>query len=956
MNPRKPIALLVCLLGFIITSGPLMGQTTAPAASNWSTPATRLDEETIELSPFVVSTEKDAGYAATNTLAGTRLRSEIMNTPVSLSILTRDFLNDIAAIDANRAMDYVLNASNETDDATGSFRTYFPFNYRVRNFANATNARNYFRSSFLGESYNVDSFEVARGPNSVLFGIASPGGTFNSTIKQARRGEKITAVQLRFGSFNEHRVAVDLARTFGSKKQFAVRLNLLDYDSDGFYEFEKITRRAATLAATWRPFRLTNVRVELEHARFFDARARPFPMSDAFGDWVKAGGVLHTVPTSRPVSTTVATSAGSPNGIAFFPQSTVGAKPVAFSGNYFRTSDSKAVRGGFGTDFASIRDTSLSPRTANTLGMGNGNTSDQDVAGLFVEQRVGRNLFIEAAYYYQGRDYLRRMPQAFNDNLLRYLVSTNDPVFDPITGAQTGYQPSPNAGRFITTGGYQEVADYQRQDNARFTASYNLDLGIFGYHRLSALAERSVARGDTVERREMNISPQRQFVSLMDLRNTINRISFIDFNSPDPVLHALQSRSPISGPLLGVPGVSVQSGLVNYVWRAARNTVNSVIVATQSSFFKERLWITGGIRHDAVSNNTASPIRNPVSFEYLGVNYDRPDDLDVQDTTSSFGAVFHVAPWLSVYANQSDNFNLQGNAILFGETGSNQVAGNTKGLGRDVGIRSKLFGGKVNFSLGYYKTEQVGQRFFMSGTARGAVDYIWAALGEAHPTIVGDDLQTVSGQGIEVELTANPTKNLRFMFNYTHTNSFSQIRNYEYVSAYTDKYKDRWLSPENASKPVSNPFYGSTVQDAWNTLQRVLALDTDTNGREPFLFRPSSANAFARYVFTEGRLKGLAIGGGVNWRGPMVLGYANNDSKQQLRGYEQIFINTLLSYEHRLTPKIKANFQLNIDNLLGFDDVSPRRYYWYGDAQGPSILYQYPAQVRRWSLSTALTF
>lgn len=925
----------------------LNAQTASPIAP------TKVESEILELSPFEVTAQKTSGYAATNTLAGTRLNSEIANTPVSLSVLTRDFLADIGATDASKAIEYALNAGNNTNDATGNGAVFNAFNYQVRGFTNATNSRNYFGSGFIGESYNVDYLELSRGPNSVLFGIASPGGTFNAAIKRARPGQNVTTVQLRAGSFDEYRGTLDIARTFGQRKNFALRLNLLEHRANGFYEFEKLTRRAGTLAATWRPFSATTVRVELERAKFFDARARPFPVGNRFNDWVAAGSVLHTVPTSRPARTTATFSSGSGGGIFFSPQSAIGSQPVAFSGNYFRASDSAPIRGGLGTDIPGIFDTAIVPRSANLLGPGNGNTSNQKVAGVFVEQRVGRRLFLEAAYYYQGRNYLNRQPTGFNDNDLYIDVSANDPAFDPTTGAQTGYQLNPNVGKYRMRGTYQEDEYYQRQDDFRLTASYDLNTGRFGHHRLAGLLQHTTNESDRVSRREVNVSPSRQYANLTDGRNAIIRLNYIDFNSPDPRFHGMQSRDqqPIVGRLLGTPGVEVRSGLANVGWAAAKNTIDSAIVASQSSFFKERLWFTGGIRRDVVTNNSASALRDPSTLEYIGVDYNRPDDLDVSDTTSSLGGVFHVTPWLSIYGNRSDNFNTQGNAILFGETGINAIAGNTKGEGRDIGIRSKLFGGKVNLSLGHYKTSQVGQYFFIAGTYGAAVNNIWSALGQqGHPLLRGNDLRDVSGQGIEFELTANPTRNLRLTLNYNRVSKYSETRPFSNLTSYLNQNRELWLAPANASLPA-NSSYGTTVQAIWDTIQRQLATDTLTNGRMPFAFRPESANAFARYSFTTGPLKGFAIGGGVNWRGPMVLAYRQNDANQQVRGYEQIFFNGLLSYERKFFGKYNTTFQLNGDNLLDFNDPFPRRIYWFDDAQGPSITYQYPYQLRRWSLS-----
>ena len=65
---------------------------TPPAASRAA-----VTNAVIELSPFTVTSEKDTGYVATNTLAGSRLNSSLKETPGALDVLTKDFLDDIGA-------------------------------------------------------------------------------------------------------------------------------------------------------------------------------------------------------------------------------------------------------------------------------------------------------------------------------------------------------------------------------------------------------------------------------------------------------------------------------------------------------------------------------------------------------------------------------------------------------------------------------------------------------------------------------------------------------------------------------------------------------------------------------------------------------------------------------------------------------------------------------------------
>lgn len=940
------LATLACI------SLPLSG----PAAEDQNNMASAQSDDPIELSVFVVSSEKENGYAATNTLSGTRINTLIANTPIAISQLTRDFLNDIGALDGNAAIQYALNAGVDTTDATGNTLAMNPFQYRVRGFGGGTNARNYFRSELLSESYNIDYLEIGRGPNSVLFGIASPGGSYNAAIKKADLKEDFTRARLRFGSFQERRGELDINRHAG--KKFALRVNAVRHAADGFYDFEHVKRTAATIAATWRPFANTTIRTELESGYGDENRARPFPVGNRFYSWVASGSVYQNLPADRPVNSTAIYTSTTANGIYFNPQSPIGAQPVTFSGNYFRTSNGNQITGGVSTDAVGILDHSIVPRTANLLGEAGGQNNRYLVGGFSLEQRIGRALAIEFAYYRQDRDFTSRMPMGFNDNDLYIDVSRLVPVFDSTTALQTGTATNPNLGKFVIRGTYTDMELKERQDNYRFTLSYDLNFGKFGHHRLAGLLQRTDFQRDTIGDREVNVSSKRQYASLADSHNAIIRINYIDFGAEGLDYRGMQDprTHPISGKLLGTPGYEVQSGLAKVSWAAADNIVDSAVAATQSSFFKDKFWITAGLRRDHVTNKTATAVRDATTLEYVGVRYDRPTDLDVWDTTSSTGAVYHVMPWLSVYGNLSDNFNTQSNNTLFAETGSNPIAGNTKGKGKDVGLRSRLFDGRLNFSLGYYNTRQNDQYFYVSGVYSAAANAIWSTLGENRPLLAGNDIQDIKGDGLEFELTANPTANLRLTFNYARTLSFSQVRNYKYVRSYLAANQATWLSAANASKAMSVTTYGSTIQAVWDTIQSQLATDMQTNGLRPFAYRDQSANGFARYEIRKGMLKGLAFGGGVNWRGPMVLAYVNNDSSRKLTGYEQIFFNAMASYDWRISKKLSASVQVNLDNVFNFDDPFPRRLYYLTATNSMSILYQYPTQPRRRSVTTSLRF
>ena len=79
---RNPHLLrLPTLVAFSLLPLALNAQSAAPTAS-----APPPAEETVQLTPFVVAESEDRGYAATSTLAGTRLRTDLRDVGAAISV------------------------------------------------------------------------------------------------------------------------------------------------------------------------------------------------------------------------------------------------------------------------------------------------------------------------------------------------------------------------------------------------------------------------------------------------------------------------------------------------------------------------------------------------------------------------------------------------------------------------------------------------------------------------------------------------------------------------------------------------------------------------------------------------------------------------------------------------------------------------------------------------------
>lgn len=234
-----------------------LGAQTAPAKA--SPAAANEEEEAVVLSPFEVTAEKDTGYQATQTLAGSRINTKLEDVGSAISVITAEFLKDVGATDNKSLLAYTTNtevgglqgnfrgsSGGQNEDESGRF-TSPNQNTRVRGLTSADNARNFFISDIPWEGYNVERVDMQRGPNSILFGLGSPAGIINTTTKTAQH-RTFGEVDYRIGSYNSNRATIDVNQNL-LKKELSVRFALVrndeKYQQDPAYSLDQ--RLFATL-------------------------------------------------------------------------------------------------------------------------------------------------------------------------------------------------------------------------------------------------------------------------------------------------------------------------------------------------------------------------------------------------------------------------------------------------------------------------------------------------------------------------------------------------------------------------------------------------------------------------------------------------------------------------------------------------------------------------------------
>ncbi len=234
--------------------------TLLPAYSQTATSSSASTQpEVVTLSEFTVTTDQDRGYAAMNSTGATRVNMAIKDVPVTVSVITRQFLDDSLATDFMDALAYTPGVITRRDDRTAII---------VRGFQIGEPFVNNFRRIDYQDSSNIERLEVIRGAAAVLYGVTSAGGTVNVITKKPDFRRRFGEFKATVGSYKFRRAEIDYNHPVNDKLAF--RVTAAHQYSDGYRspsvqrEFDVDTTNVITPAIAFRPFNGTNITVEYE--------------------------------------------------------------------------------------------------------------------------------------------------------------------------------------------------------------------------------------------------------------------------------------------------------------------------------------------------------------------------------------------------------------------------------------------------------------------------------------------------------------------------------------------------------------------------------------------------------------------------------------------------------------------------------------------------------------------
>lgn len=844
-------------------------------------------EDVFVLSPFTVEASDDVGYVASSSLMGGRLSTNLGDTASAISVLTEEFLSDVAATDFQEAARWAPNAVS--DDEYEELNLFNDWRVSYRGLGAGVQSRNFFRWAGNSDSYSIQRIDFARGPNSIVFGDSGVGGIANLSTKRALPGRSFGRISLQVDDEGGYRGTIDYNQQV-IKGKLAARAALLRQRRESWRDNGINDRDGVFLTVTYRPTRAFELRAEVEVLDQY--RVIPFAPVDAFSRW--DGVTLAPGPGTRP---------DPESGLAFR-----GTDALVISSIY--GNNSPVNERGQSLTLGTLRqllptEMALSPGADVVLPNGDpalsfqapnlGADQKHSSASLFAEWQLGKQFFFEVAGNVQQRElslinmFLQSVSYDVNPTLPD--GSPNDRVGEPFAEARVGRD-------------FQE----ERVHELRSSAAYVLEEN-WGTLRMMA----------GISYRETEFDFKRWFTSRANganpnIRNGTNRILIRQYLS--------ERHRPVLLPTLGVDpvsGVDLQEFLVINAPNASE--LLSINAAVSGSFLNTKLNTIYGVRWDdftrqSVAGNVTDPSTRAIIEEGSLV-----DSWEDQVTTHTFGAVYWLTDIFGISATYAESFT----------PGSSQVDILGRPLppleseGYELGLRFRLLGERVYGKISYYQNEQANDAVRLEQGFSGAINNLIDLVGAPGEQTVATNfrgLQDRKGDGWEFELTANIGENWRILANYAIPETeqgiaFPLVRSY--LADRLPAWKTEVAGLEDGAAKINAEADIALIEDT---------LTNFVSGRRINGTHDYTANIWVNYTFAD-LVENLELGLGLRARGRRLVDNQPDDPFDYLYAPATETMALKLSYGPIKIRNMRLKFQLNVDNLLDDQKTLPFRYGTY---------------------------
>ena len=194
------------------------------------------------------------GYVAGQSATATKTDTPILETPQSISVVTKDQIQAQGAQNINDALRYTPGVSLESFGANAFFDAFKLRGFDAPRYLDGLRLpqdTTTFASPQI-ELYGLERLEVLKGPSSGIYGQSDPGGLINMVSKRPTATPQYEVVGS-VGSFNRFQGAFDFSGPIDKNSEFLYRIVGLGRKSDTQTDFTQDNKVFIAPRFTWRP-------------------------------------------------------------------------------------------------------------------------------------------------------------------------------------------------------------------------------------------------------------------------------------------------------------------------------------------------------------------------------------------------------------------------------------------------------------------------------------------------------------------------------------------------------------------------------------------------------------------------------------------------------------------------------------------------------------------------------
>ncbi|XAH25533.1 TonB-dependent siderophore receptor [Xylophilus sp. GW821-FHT01B05] len=201
------------------------------------------------------------GYIAKRGATATKTDTPLIETPQSISVITRDQMDAQGIQTVEQSLRYTAGVLTEI---TGYDLRYASLNIRGFDASLYRDGLRVFKTGtygdWLADPQALERVEVLKGPSAVLYGQGGPGGLVNQVSKRPT-ATPINEVTVSAGNHDRYQAAFDIGRPLNDDGSLLFRLNGLVRDSKTQTDYSQDNRLFIAPALTWKPSARTTLTV-----------------------------------------------------------------------------------------------------------------------------------------------------------------------------------------------------------------------------------------------------------------------------------------------------------------------------------------------------------------------------------------------------------------------------------------------------------------------------------------------------------------------------------------------------------------------------------------------------------------------------------------------------------------------------------------------------------------------